>query len=127
MGIRMTITLERPAYAGRRRFEDREPDQRAARHRAADSLLVVVLASATDALRDAGSAAARGLGGIAPARAFRWIARMSARAVGVAIIAVGIILGAGALAIVEPSPAAPNGIVVTPSVTPYPDGWTYGG
>jgi len=54
---------------------------------------------------------------------------MTARAIGrlivVGAVAVGMLLGFGALVAPDRSPAAPPAIIVTPSPTPYPGGWTY--
>ncbi len=117
----MTLTLERPTYAGTRRFADRPAEVRRPRHRAADSLAVVVLASLADALRDTGRAAGRRI-------TLAWAARMTARTVGVLIVATGLLLGGGALVIAEALPGvAPVHpmIVVTPEPTPHPGGWSY--
>lgn len=120
----MTTLTERPTYVGTRRFADRPLGVTRARHRLAEPALVELAASLADALRAAGRAAAGGL-------TLAWAARMTARTAGVLIIAGAILLGGGTLVILEVT-AAPADLVhpvlvVTPSPTPYPDGWTYEG
>lgn len=119
----MTITAERPAYVGSRRFADRPAEARAARHRATEPAAVALVAQLGELVLGAGSAAAR-------AAARLWSATMSPRAVARLIVivgvAVGLFLGFGALILHDPTPAAPREPVVTPSPTPSPGGWTYG-
>jgi hypothetical protein len=108
-----TTTIERHHDVGLRR----------PRHRLAEPLGAAVLGTVADAARDVGRA-------IADRTPIQWTARMTARVIGVLIVAVAMILGFGVLiATAPPSGAtptpAPGREVTTPSVTPYPGGWTY--
>lgn len=106
-----SIAAERPTYVGSRRFSDRPAEVRRARHRH-DELFALVVAYA-----------------FADVAVALWSATMSPRAVArlivVAGVAVLLLLGFGALILGGPGRAAPAEQVVTPSLTPYPAGWTY--
>lgn len=109
----MITTLERHHDVGLRR----------PRHRLAEPLGAAILGTAVDAARDARSY-------LADRSPIQWTVRMTARVIGVLIIALAMILGFGVLlATTPPSRATPAPTpvpaVVTPSPTPYPGGWTY--
>lgn len=118
----MTALAERPTYAGTRRFADRPLTVTRSRHRLAEPAFLVVLASLADVVRGACRAAASRVG-LASA------ARMTARTISTPIVAGAFFLGFGTLIVVEahevPADRSPRMLVVMPSPTPYPSGWTY--
>lgn len=105
----MTLTIERHHDVGMRR----------PRHRLAEPAFAAVSGTVTDAARDVGRA-------IADRLPIDWTLRMTARVVAVALLVVVLLLGFGALMLVQASGGPPYAPRVTPSPTPYPGGWTYG-
>jgi hypothetical protein len=124
----MTMTAERPRYAGVRRFNARPAEVRRPRHRSTETLAVALVAQLVEVVLGAGRAAAplgRALAGLF---ASAWARRMTVRAAAVlalASLALALTLAVSAVALVEPSRATRYAPVVTPSPTPYPSGWTF--
>lgn len=116
----MTMTIERPPYAGTRRFEAVPRARRAPRHRRRSGALTGVAAGAHLVCAAAGRAAAR--------VSAEWAARMTFRVGIVAILASAVlVMFLGLAVLMTPvTPAAPvRPQFVTPSPTPFPSGWTF--
>lgn len=107
----MTITAER--YAGARRFDARPMSVTRPRHRHAEPFVLAVLAQLVELIGTAVDATAK-----------LWIARAAVVVVVSAFLVAAMLIG-GVLVLVEPLRAGPHPMVVTPSPSPFPDGWTY--
>lgn len=111
----MTITADGARHVGARRFDARPLSVTRPRHRRAEPFALAVLAQLVELVRAALDATAK-----------LWIAR-AAVVVAVSAFLVAAMLLGSVLVLVEPLRAGPGPMVVTPSSTPFPDGWTYEG
>lgn len=109
----MTVTAQ--PYAGARRFDARPLSVTRPRHRHAEPLVLALLAQVVELIREGWAAAAK-----------LWIARAAVVVAASAFLVAAMLLGS-VLVLVEPLRAGPQPMVVTPSLTPFPDGWTYEG